>query len=252
MLNPSPFELRQGRFFRAYFSNIKELLFNPLDYFKKFKLFEKTGGAVLFAYCNHLFLFLCMSIFHISLVALLVYFGNASGEFSMQDLTQDLPPDIPPFVVENFPKLMAAGLGFFYIFGLLLGPLMQIAVTFLWSGIHHLFLMVVGGTKQSFEKTVQVHLLFSFVGLISMPFMVFMIIPILGVLLGVAFGLMVFIYMIFYYVVGMAEVHQISTGRAFASGLVMVFSCCCLMALPVFLIAMLPAIISGISDLPNQ
>ena len=247
MLNPSPFELRKGRFFRAYFSNIKELLLNPQGYFKSFKLFDDTFGAVLFAWLNH-FLVICFGAsLQLVVMGVVFYFAKGSGEFSLDDL----PPELPPIIRDNIGKFMAAGIGFFYTFLLVLMPFIQVAFTFLWSGIHHLFLVVVGGTQKAFTVTLQVHLLFSFISVIGIPVTIFMMIPLVGVLVSLAYGIFVLIYLVFYYVIGIAEVHQISTGRAFLSWLAMIFVCCCLMAVP-FALIMLPAMMAGMSQIPNQ
>lgn len=237
MLKPAPFQNRQGRFVRAYFENIKALLLQPKDYFKNYALMNDTGEAVLFAYLNNLFVCLIGVAVHGLVLALLVHFAKISGEFSVDDL----PPELPLFIVENISSILALGAGVLYGLVVLIGPVLQILMMFLWAGVHHLFLLLVGGTRQDYLKTLQVYALFTFIFVVLTPLVLFMAVPFLGAVIGLVFGGVVLAYKIFFYVNGMSDVHGITPTRAFFSWFSMSFVCCCLMALPfILLIVFLP------------
>lgn len=112
---------------------------------------------------------------------------------------------------------------------LILAPVFSVLIWFIWSGIAHLFLMMVGGARQSFETTMRV--MAYAMGATS----VFQIIPICGGLIGFLWALVVEI-------IGIAEAHETSTGRAAAAVLLPIVLCCLCLVIGLFV-----AVAMGIS-----
>ena len=95
----------------------------------------------------------------------------------------------------------------------LMAPVLCVLVWFIWSGIAHLFLMLVGGARSSFETTLRV------MAYAMGATAVFQLVPICGGLIGLLWGLVVEI-------IGLAEAHETSTGRAAAAVLLPIVLCC--------------------------
>jgi len=95
----------------------------------------------------------------------------------------------------------------------LMAPVISVLVWFIWSGIAHLFLMLVGGARSSFETTLRV--MAYAVGATA----VFQVVPICGGFIGFFWGLVVEI-------IGLTEAHETSTGRAAAAVLLPIVLCC--------------------------
>src|SRR5438445_191299 len=89
-----------------------------------------------------------------------------------------------------------AGLGIGSIFGVILVPFFAVIGTFIASAILHLFLMIVGGARQSFESTFRV----------------------------VCF--VVAVWKIILYCIGLARAHDTDTGRAVLAVILPVIVCC--------------------------
>ena len=106
---------------------------------------------------------------------------------------------------------MIGGVGL--IFLLVFTPLLVVIGTFIWSAILHLCLMMVGGAKQSFETTFRV---ICFGGGSLNPLLV---IPFCG-------GLVVLIWKIVVYSIGLARAHETDTGRAVLAVLLPLVLCC--------------------------
>ena len=106
---------------------------------------------------------------------------------------------------------MISGVGL--IFLLIFTPLLVVIGTFIWSAILHVCLMLVGGAKQSFETTFRV---VCYGGGSVNPLLV---IPFCG-------GLIVFIWKIVLYTIGLSRSHETDTGRALLAVLLPLIVCC--------------------------
>jgi hypothetical protein len=106
---------------------------------------------------------------------------------------------------------MIGGVGL--IFLLIFTPLLVVIGTFIWSAILHVCLMIVGGAKQSFETTFRV---ICFGGGSVNPLLV---IPFCG-------GLVVLVWKIVLYTIGLARAHETDTGRALLAVLLPLIVCC--------------------------
>ena len=103
--------------------------------------------------------------------------------------------------------------GLSWIFLLVLTPLFVVIGVFVASAILHVFLMIVGGAKQSFETTFRVVCFAE--GSVS-PLLV---IPFCG-------GLIVGIWKVILYCIGLARAHETDTGRAVIAVLLPLVVCC--------------------------
>lgn len=214
-----PFDVdRKNRFWGSYFETLKLLLLQPIEFFKNYRPFEDLSGLLLFAGMNFL-INAVFSIFFQSLIFFIVF------QFFPQS---QIPAEARPFIN------LFGGFWLIAIFiGLFLGPLLGILVTFIYSGLHHLMLITVGGSKKTFIATANVHFLFSFIQVVSLPVVFISFIPFLGTLIAFALMIGMLLYLVFYFVIGMAEVHNISVGLALLSVFILIFICCCLCFLPI-------------------
>jgi hypothetical protein len=106
---------------------------------------------------------------------------------------------------------MVGGIGL--IFLLIFTPLLVVIGVFIWSAVLHVCLLLVGGAKQSFETTFRV---VCFGGGSINPLLV---IPFCG-------GLVVFIWKIVLYTIGLSRAHETDTGRALLAVLLPLIVCC--------------------------
>jgi len=106
---------------------------------------------------------------------------------------------------------MIGGVGL--IFLLILTPLFVVIGTFIGSAIYHVCLMIIGGAKQPFETTFRV---VCFGGGSVSPLLV---IPFCG-------GLVVLVWKIVVYSIGLARAHETETGRALLAVLLPLIICC--------------------------
>jgi hypothetical protein len=99
----------------------------------------------------------------------------------------------------------------------LAGPVVILAALFIWGGILHLCLMLVGGARGEFETTLRVYAY-------SMGPALFQWIPLCGGLIGFVWGIVL-------QIIGLSKAHGISGGRAAAAVLLPVFLCCACLGL---------------------
>lgn len=127
---------------------------------------------------------------------------------------------MPPEMQSQWGEFMAPGVGSVVI-NIVLAPLYVLIGLFIGSAIYHLFLLMVGGTKEStagFEGTVRA-VSYGSVANIAM------IIPIVGSVVAVVWSIVL-------YVIGLSRVHHTSTGKALAAVLLPLLLCCvCLIIL---------------------
>jgi hypothetical protein len=112
---------------------------------------------------------------------------------------------------ENPYAHLFSGVG--VIFALILTPIFAALGIFILSAILHICLMLVGGAKQSFETTFRV---VCFAGGSVNPLLV---VPFCG-------GLIVLVWKIVLYCIGLARAHETDTGRAVLAVLLPLIVCC--------------------------
>ncbi|BBB32809.1 hypothetical protein TTHT_1292 [Thermotomaculum hydrothermale] len=192
-----PFADSSLPFFDRLVSTVKLVLFSPREFFANYDFKAQIGAGILFAlimgFVSGIFSFIYNLVFRSSLYSMLAQWGNIPAkEMQMQSM----------FAV------------FGGVLGIFLIPIGVIIGLFIMAGIYHLLLMIVNGAKNGFESTVNVVAYTSAV-------MLFAIVPFCGGLLG-------WIYRIILNIMGLAEVHETTTGKAtFAVLLPYIFCCLC-------------------------
>lgn len=125
-------------------------------------------------------------------------------------MLQLLPPDMQgPFAEAMAPNVLGV------VISIVLAPLIIPIVLFILSGIFHLFLLMVGGTKDStagFEGTVRA---VSYASVSNLA----QVIPLAGGVIGAVWGIVL-------YVIGLARVHHTTTGKAALAVLLPLVLCC--------------------------
>jgi len=129
-----------------------------------------------------------------------------------------------------------------FVLGLILTPVIIVVVVFIWSGIVHLFLMMLGGHKQSasgFEGTFRA---IAYAQTASLA----QIIPVFGGLIALVWGIVL-------EVIGLVRMHRTSTGKAAGAVLLPIVLCCVCIGLGAVLIGILGAsalsgMFSGMSE----
>lgn len=117
------------------------------------------------------------------------------------------------FMASRDSAIFGMGTGMWMIFGLIAMPVMFVCWLFIWSGILHLCLMMLGGAKRPFEATLRV-VCFS-----SGSAYLLGIVPFCGRVVAP-------IYNIVLQCMGIARAHEIDTGKAVMAVLLPVLVCC--------------------------
>jgi hypothetical protein len=117
------------------------------------------------------------------------------------------------FMVNRNSGLFGMGMGTLIVFGFVLMPIMFVCGLFIWSGILHLCLTMLGGAKKPFETTFRV-VCFS-----SGSAYLFAIVPVCGRVVAP-------IYNIVLQCMGVARAHETDTGKAVMAVLLPVIVCC--------------------------
>ena len=131
------------------------------------------------------------------------------------------------------PMLAGGGVGF--VVNLIFAPVIIVIVLFIVSAIFHLFLMMLGGHKQSaagFEGTFRA---VSYAQVASLA----QIIPVFG-------GLIALVWSIVLYVIGLARLHRTTQGKAAGAVLLPIVLCCvCVVVVMIAAFGTIMAALSG-------
>ena len=140
--------------------------------------------------------------------------GGCAGSI-VSILFQGLMQSIPGLGGNNEALFRAIGLGqwVFFVIYAVLSPLLVVIGLFIWSGVLHLCLMLVGGANRSFETTFRVA---CFTGGAAN---LFSMIPVCG-------GLIAFVYHIVLNCIGLSRAHQTTTGKALLAIFLPLIVCC--------------------------
>jgi hypothetical protein len=117
------------------------------------------------------------------------------------------------FMASRDSGILGMGMGIWVVFGLVLMPLIFVCWLFIWSGILHLCLMMLGGAKKPFETTFRV-VCFS-----SGSAYLFAVVPVCGRVVAP-------VYNIVLQCMGVARAHETDTGKAVMAVLLPVIVCC--------------------------
>lgn len=141
-----------------------------------------------------------------------------------------MPPEMRDQMAEAMAPTVAG-----VVFGIVLAPIFVLIGVFVGGAIYHLFLLLVGGTKEStagFEGTVRSVSYASVAGLAQ-------IIPFAGPIIAIVWGVVL-------NVIGLSRIHRTSTGRSLAAVLLPWVLCCiCIAILVVTMGAAIGAAIAG-------
>ena len=186
----------------ALIDTTRQVLFRPQAFFRSMPVSGGLGGPLLYA----------VIVGYVGLLAAALYdfvfravMGPSLQRFGGQN----------PELEKLFP-LAPSGIGL--VLQIVLGPALVAVLLFVFAGITHLMLMLLGGAQRDFEATFRVaayaratHLLQIALG----------IIPLCGALLVGIYGIVVA-------AIGLSEVHGISRGKATAAILLpLLLFCCC-------------------------
>jgi hypothetical protein len=184
-----PWDQRQEKgFFNAFIETLQMVLSKPVAAFTAMKREGGLGEPLLYAIIGGTFG---------AIFAVIYNFVLRTSAL--------LPSRHAPFTH------LLSGVGLFGV--LILTPFFVVIGAFVGSAILHLCLMIVGGAKQTFETTFRV---ICFAGGSVNPLLV---IPFCG-------GLIVGIWKIVLYCIGLAHAHETDTGRAVLAVLLPVVVCC--------------------------
>ena len=188
-------------FAAAFVETTRQVLTGPTEFFRRMPVTGGLGGPLFYA----------VTAGWIGLVAAALY---------QSVWVSIVGPSMIPFGIEReeFARVLAfmeswAGLVAQVVFG---GISVTIGV-FVTSGILHLMLMLLGGGQKTFEAT------FRAVCFAQAPMLLFVI----PVFLIPGCGLLVGLWSLVLYVIGLAGVHEIGHGRAAAAVLLPLLALCC-------------------------
>jgi len=198
-------------FASAFVETTRQVLTGPTEFFRRLPVTGGLGGPLFYA----------VTAGWIGLVAAALY---------QSVWVSIVGPSMLPFGMEReeFARVLAfmeswAGLVAQVVFG---GISVTIGV-FVTSGILHLMLMLLGGGHKTFEAT------FRAVCFAQAPMLLFVI----PVFLIPGCGLLVGLWSLVLYVIGLAGVHEIGHGRAAAAVLLPLLALCCCCAVFAFTVA---------------
>lgn len=192
----TPWEDRHGQgFFRGLFKTLRDALFSPTEFFHTMPV---SGGLT-----------------DPLLYALIIGMTGLMFSYLWQILFQSMIWDaLPPGMMGAYPHDILHGLGAGVGIAVLavFSPIVIIFGLFLWAGILHLFLMMIGGARAGFEATFRAAAYsYSANILFAIPFCGGFIAPIWSIVLSI---------------VGLKEAHEISGGKAVFAALFPLVICC--------------------------
>jgi len=185
-----PWDRRQEKgIFNAFIETLQMVLSRPADAFMAMKREGGLSEPLLFALIGGSFGFIAYCVYSLAFRSIGIFANRPN-----------------PLI-----HLFGAGVGLFFL--LILIPILIVIGSFIISAILHVCLMLVGGAKQSFETTFRV---ICFSGGSINPLLV---IPLCG-------GLIVGVWKIALYCIGLARAHETDTGRAVLAVLLPLIVCC--------------------------
>jgi len=189
---------RHSSGFAAFVKTIPAVLLKPSDAFSHIQVDRSLGGSMLYV----------------------VILGTVGGVFSAlwQLLVQtSMPmPAMPMPMGPNERQLIATYMLMmrrFMVVGIIMTPFTVLIVSLIKALIFHACLWLVGGARQSFEAT------YAVVAYASGSTALFSMVPGCGRIVGTIWDLVISI-------IGLARVHECSTGRAVLAVLLPVILCC--------------------------
>ena len=182
---------------QAFVETAREALFSPTAFFKSIRPGRGVGEVLVYGV----------------VVGWLGQLVTALYQLILNSLTgpgwtrnADLPAALRPFVA-HFEGVMG------FLFVALFGWLFVLLGLFIWSGLVHLALLLLGGARRGFETSFSV-------AAYAESAMLWGVIPFCG-------GIVVLVHWIVLNAIGLSEAHGISRGLALAAVFLPLFVCCC-------------------------
>jgi hypothetical protein len=185
----------------ALIETTKEVLLRPTAFFRSMPVSGGLGGPLLYS----------VIVAYAGFVAAVVYdyvFRRVAGG----SIGWTSNPELEKFLAMTAPNAASV------MVQIVLGPALLAAYLFIFAGITHVMLTMLGGANRNFEATFRVT---AFARATYLLQIVLAIIPLCG-------PLAVFVIEIVVTTIGLSEVHRISRAKAAAAILIplLVFSCC--------------------------
>jgi hypothetical protein len=191
---------------KAYWATVKQSLFDPMKFFESVPAQGGLESPLIYGMIS-----ICVGIIFTALYQLLFQ----SFGFFFQLLV-------------HRTKEMVLGAGLYGTIALVMvlsSPIQAFIHLFLYSGILHLFVMMVGGNKKGFEATFRA---FAY----SQGMQLFQVVPFVGPLAGL-------IWFFILYIQGLKKLQSCSNGQAAAAAFLPLVLCCGLMFILILGIAVL-------------
>ena len=201
-----PFEDKSKKFFKGLWETMKLVLFQPVNFFRNYKLDGTMGRPILFA--------------------LIVGWASAIISSIWSMFTGDFMSTVSQYILNRLPELEGAQWeqlqqwgasdgNFDFIFEIVIAPFFILFFLFIFAGIYHLFLMIVKGANKNFETT------FNVVAY-GMVAQIVGIIPFLGTVLAWGYGIILAI-------IGLTEAHKTDSWKAVVAIFAPIILCliCC-------------------------
>jgi hypothetical protein len=212
----TPWERRRTIGFGAgLFETVQQVLTSPEAFYRQMPVTGGIGDP----------LFYGVLVSYIGLVAASIY--NAVFNVAFGSAFAGLG-EHPEFA--RFLPFVQGGAGL--VVNLIMGPVFIVVGLFVWSGIVHVILLLLGGAGRGFEATFRVVAYGATTNLIQ-------IVPFCGGLIGAIYGIVLAI-------IGLSAAHGDSKGKTAAAVLAPLVLCCCCIAVAVVVI------MGGVASIVNQ
>jgi hypothetical protein len=196
---------RERKSTSTFWRTFKTIMGDPFGAFRMMRRDDGLGDPLIYAMCGGLVGGLISAVYNSLLnVGMVGIMGGLGGMGGMGGRQQAAMGGMLVFqIVWNF------------VLGALMGTVGTVIAVFLRAAIVHLFLMLAKGANQSFETTVRV------VSYVSGATALLQIIPIVG-------PFVIFVVSLVYEIIGLAEAHETTKGKAAIAVLVPLILCCAL------------------------
>lgn len=210
----SPLWDNDGPFFTRLFNTWKESTFHPIRFFKNIPTDTGLVGPLMYAIIIWFISTAAGVFWNLVFTALQIpFFGMRKEDFALM-----------PGLYEVMPYIMI-GL-------VILSPIFTAIWMFIYSGVLHLCLMILGGNRKGFEAT------FRSVAYSLSPW-VFGIVPVCGGAVSVFWAIVTII-------IGLKQTHQIPTWKAIVAYLLPIIFCCvCVAVLAIVMAISVPLVMKG-------
>jgi phage FluMu protein Com len=184
---------RDGQSANSFVATVKEVFLDPMTTFSTMRREGGFGKPLIYAIVGTLIGGIIASLYNLALPNPFLMIMEGFGR-------RDVAAQQAPAAIGLVCSIIAIPIG--------------VAIgSFIWAGIYHLMLMLVGGARAGFETTYRV------VCYVAGSVALIQVIPFLGPFIGI-------IAHIVYTIIGFMNAHEISTGKAILAVLLPMLVCC--------------------------